>query len=285
MRRRQYLASGAALLSVAVAGCGHPPVVLDFDEASDEDIADEFSISPDPGDEEYSVVSAAIENESATRRGRRELFDHDDTVLFEGGVYEVNETRTEPVEMTVYEVRIDFDPTNTTAELGEIQFDELPEVDRQRLDPPITEEEPPNSEGYDAGIDYGIADGIETESVLVPEQGYDIIVVDGNRYRVDTVSRTTTGGDFRYEVTQVAPDVESFADRIRDRYLFTLSGLSEDERAVVEEAIDGAYFEETDAFHSVVDRIREHEGISEDSFYGTWLLTYEGVEYLVYAEW
>jgi ferritin-like protein len=83
----------------------------------------------------------------------------------------------------------------------------------------------------------------------------------------------------------VAPDTETFADRVRDRYLFVLSGLSDAEREVVEESIDGAYFEDDEAFRSVVDRIREHDGISEDDFYGTWLLEYEGTEYLAYVEW
>jgi hypothetical protein len=72
---------------------------------------------------------------------------------------------------------------------------------------------------------------------------------------------------------------------VRDRYQFALTGLSAEERQVVEEAVDGGYFEETDAFRSVVDRIREHEGIREEDFYGTWLIEYEGVDYITYAEW
>jgi hypothetical protein len=79
-------------------------------------------------------------------------------------------------------------------------------------------------------------------------------------------------------------DVESFADRVRDRYLFTLSGLSDAERAVVEETIEGAYFSDDEAFRSVVDRLRSHEGIDVDDSYGTWLCAYEGVEYRAYAE-
>ena len=64
-----------------------------------------------------------------------------------------------------------------------------------------------------------------------------------------------------------------------------LSGLSEAERKVVEEAIDEAYYEDDDAFRSVVDRIRDHEGLNVDDFYGTWLLSYENEEYLTYVEW
>jgi len=91
--------------------------------------------------------------------------------------------------------------------------------------------------------------------------------------------------EYRYEATEVAPDVETFADHVRERYLFVLAGLSDAEREVVEESIDGAYFEDDDAFRSVIDRIRAHDGIRVDDFYGTWLLEYEGAEYLAYVEW
>nr|WP_267663803.1 hypothetical protein [Halorubrum yunnanense] len=89
----------------------------------------------------------------------------------------------------------------------------------------------------------------------------------------------------RREERRDGVDVEAFADRVRDRYLFALSGLSEAERAVVEEAVDGGYFEDDEAFRSVVDRIREHEGTDVTDSYGTWLLAYAGTEYLAYVEW
>ena len=54
---------------------------------------------------------------------------------------------------------------------------------------------------------------------------------------------------------------------------------------MVEEAIDGAYYEDNDAFRSVVDRVRDHEGLDVDDFYGTWLLSYENEEYVTYIEW
>jgi hypothetical protein len=133
MRRRQFLASGTALLSVAVAGCGHPNVVLDMDEATDDDIADEVSTAPEPGSEEYQVVTSARDNGSATREGRYELFDRTDAVQVGGTLYEVTETRLESSEVTVYEVLVDFDPEDTTAEVGETAYEELPAFDRERL--------------------------------------------------------------------------------------------------------------------------------------------------------
>lgn len=70
MRRRQFLAGGTALLTAPIAGCGHPSVVLDLDEATAADIADDVSTTPDPGSEEYEVVTSAAENGSATRTRR-----------------------------------------------------------------------------------------------------------------------------------------------------------------------------------------------------------------------
>jgi len=285
MRRRQFLAGGTVLLSAAVAGCGHPTVVLDMDDATATDIADEVSISPDSESAEYTVVSAAIENGSATRRGRNELFDQIDTVRIDETFYEISETPLESNEVTVYEVRIDFDPADSTAEIGEIAYEELPAVDRQRLDPIISDDNPPSGDGYDVGIGYGTAAEVGDGSVFVPERQYDIIVHDGDRYRVTVSTRTTTETKYRYEATEVASGVDSFADQIRDQYLFTLTGLSEAEREVVEEAIDGGYFQDDEAFRSVTDRIREHEGIEVTDSYGTWLLAYEQVEYLTYVEW
>jgi len=284
MRRREFLATGAALCSIAVAGCAHPDVVLDMDAASADDIADEVSMSPDPGSEEYGVVTSAIENGTATRSGRYDLFDRTDTVRVDDVFYSVTETRLGSGEVTVYEVLVDVDPDDTTPERGEIRYEDLPATDRERLDV-VFSEDPPSGQGYDAGVSYGTAEEVGNDSVFVPEQRYDVVVHDGDRYRVGVESRDANEAEYRYEVTQVAPDLGTFVDQVRDRYLFALTGLSDAERSVVEGAIDGGHFEDSDAFQSVVDRIRNHEGLEEDDFYGTWLVAYEGDEYLTYAEW
>jgi len=132
--------------------------------------------------------------------------------------------------VTVYEVLIDFDPADTTPELGEIAFDDLPEVDRERLEPIVSETDPPQQDGYDLGVGYGSAAEVGNESVFVPERRYDVLVHDGDRYRVAVDSHTASEAEYRYEATEVAPDVETFADHVRERYLFVLAGLSDAER-------------------------------------------------------
>ncbi|ODR79519.1 hypothetical protein BG842_05900 [Haladaptatus sp. W1] len=285
MRRSQFLANGTALLSVFIAGCGHPPVVLDMDDATANDIADEVSMAPEPDSEEYTLVTSARGNGSATRIGAYELFDTTNIVRMGDVFYEVSETRLESDETTVYDVRIDFDPDDSTPELGAIEYDDLPAADRNRLDSIPSEENTSDRGRRDIGIHYGTAEEVGNESVFVPRQRYDIIIRGENRYRVAVATRTVTEAEYRYEVTEVAPDVDTFADRIRERHSFELTDLSDAERAVVEEATDGGYFEDDDAFRSVIDRIRGHEGIDVTDIFGTWLVEYERAEYITYAEW
>jgi len=284
MRRRQFLAGGVALLPL-VAGCAHPDVVLDLNEATDDDdVADEVSTRVDADSDEYAVVEAALENGTATRRSRTELFDRAETVRFEDAFYEVSSTRLGSSEVTVYDVLLETAPDDATADLGEVAYADLPEADRRRLEPVLTGVLP-ESERERVGVGYGTADEAGNESVFVPERQYDVLTYDGQRYRVTVESETETATEYRYGLTEVAPDVGTFAGRVRDRYQFELSGLSEAERDVVEAAIDGAYFEDDDAFQSVVDRIRDHDAIRAAEFYGTWLLAYEDTPYLAYVEW
>ena len=285
MQRRQFLASGTALLAVGLAGCGHPNTVLDLEAASDDDIADEDSTTAEPGTEEYQVLTSARDDGSATRSGRDELFDRTDTVRVDGAFYEVSETRIESSEATVYSVDVAFNPDDTKAAVGEVAYEDLPAFDREQLSFIADGQEPADEEGYNVNVDYGTAEAVGDRSALVPEQEYDIVTHEGDRYRVEVESQTVPENEYRYEVTEVAPDVEAFADQVREEYLFALTGLSAAEREVVEEAIDGAYYEDDDAFRSVTDRIRDHEGLNVDDFYGTWLLGYEDEEYLTYVEW
>ena len=283
MRRRQFLAGGTALLSVAIAGCGHPNVVLDLDEASDEDIADERSTRVEPGSEEYQVVTSARDDGAATRSGRRELFERTNAVRVDDAVYEVSETRLESSEATVYGVDVAFNRDDTKATVGEVAYDDLPSFDREKLD--VIPDASTTDREYNVYVEYGTAEDVGNRSVFVPDPQYDVVTHEGDRYRVAVESKTVSAGEYRYEVTEVAPDVESFADQVREEYLFALTGLSTAEREVVEEAIDGAYYEDDDAFRSVVGKIRDHEGLNVEDSYGMWLLSYEDVEYLTDVEW
>lgn len=282
MRRRQFL-GGTALLAVPLAGCAHPSVVLDMDEASTDDIVDEVTENLRPGSDPYEVAVAARKNGSVTRTDVSGLSDGD-TVQLDGSIYAVSTTRVGSETVTTYDVRVDFDPENAIPDVGRIEYADLPKADRDRLDSFVSGD-PPTGDGYDVGISYGTADALDGESAFVPDQEYDVVVHDGERYRVDVESDTRTRGRYRYAVERVAADGAAYADRVRERYAFALSGLSDAERAVVEEAVDGGYFENGDGFRSVAERFRAHDGLHVSDSFGTWLVEYEGTEYLAYVEW
>lgn len=285
MKRRQFLATTTALSTAVLAGCGHPPVVLDMDEATDSDIANEVSTSLDPESDAYAVIESAVENGSATDDDRRQLFDKEETVQFDGVYYAVSVSEEDSTDVTVYTVHVEFDSDEPTAERGAIAFEDLPETDRDRLEPAIPDPDETTGEDIARAIEYGTAADVENESVFVPDQEYDVIVQGEDRYRVTVDTRTTTESTYRYEVTEVADSTTEFAESAREMYLAELTGLSDAEREVVEEAIDDGYFDDDDAFRSVVEKIREHDAIREADFYGTWLLEYEDTAYLTYVEW
>lgn len=285
MRRRQFLATGTALLSVSFAGCAHPAVVLDMDAASADDIARERATPVDSGSEAYTVVAEARTNGSATRSGLRGLFDDDETVRVDGQFYDVTETPVGSSEVTVYDVLVDFNPENSTAETGEVRYEDLPRVDRDHLESVFAHDTHQEGDGFDVGVGYGPADDLKGESVFVPTQRYDILIRDGNRYRVKVESETASKTTYEYEVTEVASSVEAYAKQLRERYLFELTELTAEERSVVEEAIDGGYFDDSDAFRSVVETIRSHDGLDVNESYGTWLVAYENTDYVTYTEW
>lgn len=75
---------------------------------------------------------------------------------------------------------------------------------------------------------------------------------------------------------------DEFLEWVRDTHLFELEGLSEEERAVVEEAIEDGYYEDgtEEGFESLAERFHEHRAIESDEWGGEWLVEYEGIEYL-----
>ena len=95
----------------------------------------------------------------------------------------------------------------------------------------------PDKEGYDVGVEYGTGAEVGEDSIFVPDQQYDIITDGANRYRGNIDSRRTSEAAYQYEVTELAPDVATFATHVREQYLFALIGLSGEERAAVEAAI------------------------------------------------
>ncbi len=287
VHRRQYLAT-TALLTVPLAGCAHPSNVLDMQEATPDRLAAETSRSISPESDAHAILQEVVENGSATAAGISRPIDTDEPVEFQGRYYDVSATEIGRRDRTSYDIRVDYDPEETasTESRGSIAYADLPEVDKTALDGLIPPQgDPPRNEGFDMGTRYVYPENATDASVLVPTQQYEFIEHQGATYRVQLESETVEEVTYRYEMTEIAPSTAAYAERIRSEFLFPLSGLSSAEREVVEEAIDGGYFDgATDAFRSVVSRLRAHRGLETSDSYGTWLPEYEGTAYITYAE-
>lgn len=285
MRRRRLLAALATGGLAALAGCAGPNGSLRMVAVDDADaLAAEYTSPVDglpPGLRDFLV--SVIEDGSGTREGSNPPFDRERPVEYEGAyyrfAYDVVDTRQEPQ----YLIEIDFDAVDP-ASVDAIAYEDLPAVDREALSrafPPP--EDPPENDGPDLGVGHVYED--ESDSVLVPEPAYDAIVYEGEAYPIRVeFSRDVDVHTYRYTAEQVAADATELAATTRERYRFTLSGLSEAERDIVEAAIDEEYRVEPnesppEAFESLLSRFREHEAVRIDGYDGEWLTRYAGTDY------
>jgi hypothetical protein len=283
MRRRQYLATTAALVAPSLAGCAHPEAVLQMDAVSDRDVARRASRDVSRHPEAGGIVAGAVENGTTTVSDRSRPLDTDRPVVYEGRYYRLTVTETGERETTWYSIRIDYDPGTGTPEGAVVDYDDLPAVDRDALDSLLPPPEGvPSGEGYDFGVGREFTDEDAASSALVPEQEYVAVVYEGLRYPIDVGDgRTVTVTDYRYEAEEIAASAEAFGAAVREEYTFELSGLTDGEREIVEEAIDGGYYEGevTDAFASLAGRFRERRALEADEWGGEWVARYEGTVY------
>ncbi|MDY6779012.1 MAG: hypothetical protein SV760_00370, partial [Halobacteria archaeon] len=108
-------------------------------------------------------------------------------------------------------------------------------------------------------------------------------------YPVRTDTDEVTVNVYSYTAEMVFENATEYARSLRQRYMFRLADLSEDERSVLREAIDGGYYaENTDdrAFGSLIKKLRRHESITgNDDTSGEWLVRYGGDTYWVEASY
>lgn len=166
------------------------------------DIAAAASTTADPDCDEYAVVTSARENGSATRTGDS-LFDRPDSVQIEdtgsarsnGTFYDVSETALERPEVTVYEVCVGFEPDDSTPDLGAIESDDLPAVDREHLEPFVSEDQPFGGRGSDFRVEYGTVEEVGNGSVFVPDRR--------------TTSSSTTGSGIGSPSRRLWPSIDT----------------------------------------------------------------------------
>jgi len=287
MPSSRLLGLAALALLVALAGCGGPAASLSMTELSDRELADRSSIdTTDLSHDSRSVAVGAVENGSTNASGQRPPFDPALPVRHEGRYYNVSDTVVGSRQATRYDIEVTVASANATGET--VAYEDLPAVDRRvlagPLARPIDEDDSPT-----VGVSRAYTAAEVNESRLVPDPEFDYVTDDGERYRVAvTGSRPDTVETYLYTATEVAETHGAYADYLRDRYLFSFTDLSAEERDVVEEAVDGEYQNDdelTPAFRSLVDRFRAHRGVTEDEFEdgdyygGQYLVEYEGTVY------
>ena len=225
------------------------------------------------------VVGEAVDG-AATVEDTTPPVDLDRPVLRDGRYYNLTRTVVDERPVSVYEVEIDYDPADTDG--AAVAYADLPAGDRAAVDALLPPDER-RVEGYDMGTGVRYSDAEAANSTLAGSEA--LVAVDGERYRVRVGDpREVTVETYRYTAETVAQSPDEYADHLRERYLFTLDGLPDREREVVETAIEEGYYAESAddaAFGAVVERFFSRRAVPRTEYGGNWLVRYENTTYWV----
>lgn len=283
MRRRAFLATAATALPIALAGCAHPTDgSLSMGAVENNSaIADRYAGSADGlSPELQDLVAATIDGREPRTEGTTPELESPRPVEYEGAYYQITHEVVGSRLAMRYDVRVDYDPESQPDRV--IAYPDLPAADTEALDGliPPAERRDRTSDGFDIGRGYTYPE--DAESVLRDGE-YGGVSYEGTTYGVNVEEgREVTVNTYVYHAEQVAESASELGQQLRERYHFTLSGLSGAERDIVEQAIEGTYFPDSDvpdAFRSLSDRFRVHDGIVVDEYSGTWLAEYDGTMY------
>jgi hypothetical protein len=274
-----------ALLTV-LGGCAHPSGSLSMQPVDDVELAEEASRTlPEDDDRppgfDTDVARRAVENGTATTVAAREPVEAGLPFRHEGRFYNVSYTITGTT--PGYRAGIEIDYNASSVEGSVIAYEDLPAVDRERLEPLVERPTDRREPGYDFGIGVTYTESEAESSVLVTEQQYDAVSYRGETYpiRVDDPEETDLD-NYRYEATLVADSAEAYGTFLREEYAFTLSGLSDAEQSVVDEAANGTYYagsSDEQGFASLVERFQSRRAVASDEFGGSWVVRYDGQLY------
>jgi len=242
----------------------------------------------------YEVVSEAVANGTTTRNGTEPPLANDSSVAYDGAVYELRYEVVESRPATRFTITLE--PLDPDPEPGAVvEYEALPAVDRRKFE----------ERGFDGdflGFVTGLLylDSEIPESALVPEPERPVV-----EWRDGTRGRFSVDGaverpleTYRYTARTLYESTADLGATVREREAFALSGLSEAERGIVEEATGGRYLvspdeEPPDAMRELAARFRprgevrtlpEREETTEGTpgvgrASGTYLVRYEGRVY------
>jgi hypothetical protein len=285
MDRHRVFTVGSVLLVVLLAGCSAAGSLEMQSTADDVELAEQFSrptaVSGDEPVDHRQIARRAIENGSTTARSRDPLIEPGLPFAAEGRYYDVSSTVVGRQPGTAVTLEIDYNGTVRDNET--VGYSNLSARDRALVDGVLPPKIPPRTDGYDFGTSRTYNETELNRSVLLTA-AYDAVRYEGETYPINVRdTRSVTIRTYRYTASMVADSSAVYANELREEYLFTLSGLSEGERTVVEAAINDTYYAEStdDAqFRSVLETVRQHDAVQRNEYRGRWLVRYEGVVYV-----
>lgn len=217
----------------------------------------------------------------------------------DGAYYQLRRDRF--VERTLTTYRFYFRRTDGTANGSRTRFEDLPEPDRHAVSAALPIDEDSASREADDGfefqaeVDQTYDDPQRENSALVGSE-YTIVVYEGTpyRYSVEEVSSGTIRGGL--VLRRVAEDRQEFLSMLVDDHGFELVLTSEEQRHIVETAIQSRYeiaFDdasrgEKDAYRAVEEQLGRNlqfRELPETRAYNEryWIVEYDGGDYLTRA--
>lgn len=270
----------ALLLILPLAGCSAAGSIT-MTSVDDDGLAAEASrsVSTDQPADERLLVRNAVKNGSATVNGTTPPVDVDGKPFAVDGAY--YDLQVDSIgSHTEIMVTLDIDYNGTT-DSAAVSYEDLSAADRALVDSLLPPEYDRRNEGYDMGAGRRYNDS-EVESSVLISGAYEAVEYDGERYPIRVDTRDVTVTTYRYTTEKVASSSSEYADSIRDRYLFTLSELSDAERDVIEESMNETYYADSStdaAFESVLERFSEHDAVVRNEHRGEWIVRYQGEVY------
>ncbi|SEO82988.1 hypothetical protein SAMN04487948_105366 [Halogranum amylolyticum] len=265
MHRRTLLASGAVLTLSGLAGClgfgaetavgTLPTASLRMEPVSDATIATRrtYGRGVDEESPEYDLVRAAVDDGPTRVDDTEPPFPADRPFVFEDGVYELSVDVVDSRPATTFFVVLD-PAEGDVADEESVAYADLPEVDRAVFERRGWDD--PGFLGFGTSVRY--LDAHVPDSALVPDPAYSVVVWDAEtrgEFSVDG-SRETPLRTYEYTASVVADSAATLGRELRERYEFTLSGLSAAEREIVAEAVDGDDGYVVPADHPLPDAMR-----------------------------
>jgi hypothetical protein len=276
---------GSLLLVILLAGCSAAGSLEMQPTTDDAELAEQLSrpttLPEDEPIRHRQIARQAIENGSATVQSRSPLIEPGLPFAHQGQYYNISSTVVDHQPGTAVTLEIDYNGTTQTN--ATVAYSNLSVRDRALIDGVLPPKRERRTDGYDFGTSATYNETEQNQSVLLTEE-YDAIRYEGEIYPINIRdTRPVTINTYQYTASTVASSSTEYATQLRDEYLFTLSGLSEAERGVVEQAINDMYYADNDddeTFRAVMETFQQQTAIQKNEYQGTWLVRYNGEIYV-----